>query len=278
MTTETWLDLRNVEAWLGDRPVLHNLNLQLKLKQSTTVLGPNGAGKSSLVKLIDRSLYPIVRPDAHLRLFGSETVNLWALRSRLGVVTSELEQRLHPRTAVEEVVVSSFFGATRLGRDQHPSPEQWQQARDLLDQLQLNGIRKRFYGELSDGQRRRLLIARALVHKPEVLVLDEPSRALDLQACHQLLAILRGLIQAGTTVVQVTHRVDTIVPEMERVLFLDGGTIVKSGSPAELLSPQELSQLFRTPLEVVEKNGFRQVLPGARQPSIAVRGLDLHRP
>ena len=264
MTTETWLDLRNVEAWLGDRPVLHNLNLQLKLKQSTTVLGPNGAGKSSLVKLIDRSIYPIVRPDAHLRLFGSETVNLWALRSRLGVVTSELEQRLHPRTAVEEVVVSSFFGATRLGRDQHPSPDQWQQAGDLLDQLQLNGIRERCYGQLSDGQRRRLLIARALVHKPEVLVLDEPSRALDLQACHQLLAILRGLIQAGTTVVQVTHRVDTIVPEMERVLFLDGGTIVKSGSPAELLSPQELSQLFRTPLEVVEKNGFRQVLPGAR--------------
>ena len=106
MTAETWLDLCNVEAWLGDRPVLHNLNLQLKLRQSTTVLGPNGAGKSSLVKLIDRSLYPIVRADAHLRLFGSETVNLWALRSRLGVVSSELEQRLHPKTAVDEVVVS----------------------------------------------------------------------------------------------------------------------------------------------------------------------------
>jgi iron complex transport system ATP-binding protein len=95
-----------------------------------------------------------------------------------------------------------------------------------------------------------------------VLVLDEPSRALDLQACHQLLAILRRLIQAGTTVVQVTHRVDTIVPEMERVLFLDGGTIVKDGSPTELLRPKELSELFKTPLEVVEKNGWRQVLPG----------------
>ena len=261
MTSETWLDLHNVEAWMGGRPVLQNLNLQLKLRQSTTVLGPNGAGKSSLVKLIDRSLYPIVRPDAHLRLFGSETVNLWALRSRLGVVSSELEQRLHPRTAVEEVVVSSFFGATRLGRDQKPSPGQWEQAQDLLDQLQLQSIRERCYGELSDGQRRRLLLARALIHQPEVLVLDEPSRALDLQACHQLLAILRGLIRAGTTVVQVTHRVDTIVPEMERVLFLDGGTIVRIGAPTELLRPKELSELFKTPLEVVEKNGFRQVLP-----------------
>ena len=205
--------------------------------------------------------YTLDRADAHLRLFGSETVNLWALRSRLGVVSSELEQRLHPKTAVDEVVVSSFFGATRLGRDQNPSGEQWEQAQDLLDQLQLQNIRGRCYGELSDGQRRRLLIARALVHQPEVLVLDEPSRALDLRACHQLLAILQGLIKAGTTVVQVTHRVDTIVPEMQRVLFLDGGTIVRSGAPTELLRPKKLSELFKTPLEVVEKNGFRQVLP-----------------
>ena len=153
----------------------------------------------------------------------------------------------------------------RLGRDQQPSHEHWDQARDLLDRLQLHSIRERCYGELSDGQRRRLLIARALVHKPEVLVLDEPSRALDLHACHQLLAILRGLIRAGTTVMQVTHRVDTIVPEMDRVLFLDGGTIVKSGSPNELLKSKELSQLFKTPLEVVVKNGFHQVLPGAQK-------------
>ena len=257
MTTDAWLDLRNVDAWLGDRPVLHDLSLQLTLGQSATVLGPNGAGKSSLIKLIDRSLYPIVRPNSHLRLFGSDTVNLWKLRGRLGVVSSELEQRLHRRTPVDEVVVSSFFGAMRLGRDQEPSPQQWDQARDLLDQLKLNGVRERCYGELSDGQRRRLLIARALVHQPEVLVLDEPSRALDLQACHQLLTILRSLIKGGTTVLQVTHRVDTIVPEMQRVLFLNEGRLVGDGSKTEMLRPQELSELFKTPLDVVEANGFR---------------------
>ncbi len=263
MTSDTLIKIDNVrKTYAGKFEALKGVNLEIKRGEILALLGPNGAGKSSLVKLIDRSLYPIVRPDSHLRLFGSETVNLWSLRSRLGLVSSELEQRLHPKTAVDEVVVSSFFGSTRLGRDQQPNPEQWEQARALLDQLQLNGIRERCYGELSDGQRRRLLIARALVHQPEVLVLDEPSRALDLQACHQLLAILRRLIQAGTTVVQVTHRVDTILPEMERVLFLAQGRLVGDGSPREMLRPAELSELFKTPLNVVEAHGFRQVLPG----------------
>ena len=104
MTPEAWFDIEDGEAWLGGQPVLQTLSLQLRLGESTTVLGPNGAGKSSLVKLIDRSLHPIVKPTAHLKLFGSSTVNLWQLRRRLGVVTSELEQRIPPRCPAREVV------------------------------------------------------------------------------------------------------------------------------------------------------------------------------
>ena len=104
-------------------------------------------------------------------------------------------------------------------------------------------------------------MARALVHGPEVLVLDEPSRALDLRACHQLIACLRHLCRNGTTVVQVTHRIDTIIPEMERVLFLKDGTICGDGPPTTMLTDSKLSQLFSTPLAVVESGGFRQVLP-----------------
>ena len=120
---EIWFDAGCVEAWLGGRPVINDLSLQLRLGESTAVLGPNGAGKSTLVKLIDRSLHPIVKADSHLRLFGSSTVNLWALRRRLGVVSSELETRFHPRTDAREIVLSSFFGSMRLGRDQTPSAE-----------------------------------------------------------------------------------------------------------------------------------------------------------
>lgn len=259
---EIWFDAGCVEAWLGGRPVINDLSLQLRLGESTAVLGPNGAGKSTLVKLIDRSLHPIVKADSHLRLFGSSTVNLWALRRRLGVVSSELETRFHPRTDAREIVLSSFFGSMRLGRDQTPSAEQRSNAAELINRLDLESIAAEPFGRLSDGQRRRLMIARALVHQPQVLVLDEPGRALDLKACHQLLKILTDLCRSGTTLVQVTHRIDTIVPEMERVLFLQGGRLQGDGPAEQLLQDQPLSQLFETPLRVLTHQGYRQVLPG----------------
>ena len=258
---ELWLEISHGEAWLSGQPVLRDLNLQLRLGESTTILGPNGAGKSSLVKLIDRSLHPIVQPQSHFRLFGQTNVNLWDLRRHIGVLNSELEQRFPQAAPAIEVVLSGFFGSMRLGRDQVPTATQQQVARTLTQRLGLETINHQPYGALSDGQRRRLLIARALVHDPDVLVLDEPSRALDLRACHQLLACLRQLCRQGTTVVQVTHRIDTIIPEMERVLFLKNGTINADGRPEDMLSADRLSDLFSTPLSVVESGGFRQVLP-----------------
>ena len=261
MRSESWLEIANGEAWRSGRPVLRDLNLKLWLGESTTILGPNGAGKSSLVKLIDRSLHPIVEPQAHLRLFGQNSVNLWDLRRRIGVVSTELEQRFPPTAPALEVVLSGLFGSMRLGFDQRPTPDQHNHADSLMQQLGLGPISHQAYAELSDGQRRRLLIARALVHGPEVLVLDEPSRALDLRACHQLMGCLQRLCRNGTTVVQVTHRIDTIIPEMKRVLFLKDGRICGDGPPETMLIGSQLSQLFSTPLTVVESGGFRQVLP-----------------
>ena len=271
LSPNNWLEIRHGEAWLGGAPVLHDINLDLKLGESTTVLGPNGAGKSCLVKLIDRSLHPIVQEQAYLHLFGRSTVNLWQLRQRLGVVSTPMEERIPGAISGLDVVLAGFFGSTRLGLDQIPSSEQRIRAIKVLEQLDLQAISDHPYGRLSDGQRRRLLIARALVHEPDVLVLDEPSRALDLKGCHQLMHTLRDLCRHGTTLVQVTHRIDTIIPEMKRVLFLDKGRIVGDGTPAEMLTSTKLSALYGTALTVVEAHGFRQVLPAeARLISAAI--------
>jgi iron complex transport system ATP-binding protein len=256
-----YLELEAVEAWLGPRRVFEDLSLRLFSGEHTVVLGPNGSGKSSLVKLLSRELYPVVKPGSSLRIFGSETVNLWQLRSRIGLVSQDLHAAYVGRVPAEDVVLSGFFGSVGIGRSQVATDTQRRRVAELMQQLGLADLAGRPYGQLSEGQRRRLLLARALVHDPGVLVLDEPTNGLDLKAKHQLLAILRKLARAGTTLLLVTHQIESILPEIRRCVLLREGRVVGDGPTDTLLQDAPLSALFATPLRVCEANGYRQVLP-----------------
>ncbi len=256
-----YLELEAVEVWLGPRRVFEDFSLRLHRGEHTVVLGPNGSGKSSLVKLLSRELYPVVKPGSYLRIFGSETVNLWELRGRIGLVSQDLQAAYGGRVPAADVVLSGFFGSVGIGRSQVATGAQRRRVAALMEQLGLADLAERPYGQLSEGQRRRLLLARALVHRPEVLVLDEPTNGLDLKAKHQLLAILRELAQAGTTLLLVTHQIEAILPEIRRCVMLREGRVVGDGTTAALLRDAPLSALFATPLRVCEANGYRQVLP-----------------
>ena len=259
--TAPYLELEQVEAWLGGRPVFENLSLRLNLGEHTVVLGPNGSGKSSLIRLLCRELYPVVKPGSSLRIFGSTTVRLSELRQRIGVLSSDLEARCHPQLRPLDLLLSAFVGAVGLGRHHQVTPQQRQRAAQLMDQLHLDTFAERRFGELSDGQRRRVLLARAVIHEPELLVLDEPTNGLDLRARFALLASLRELASSGTTLLMVTHQIETILPEIQRVLLLQQGQLLAAGPPQALLQAGPLSQLFATPLQVLEHRGWRQVLP-----------------
>jgi iron complex transport system ATP-binding protein len=262
MSLQPYLDLQAVEAWRGSAPVFEDLSLRLWPGENTVILGPNGSGKSSLIQLLSRELYPVVKPGSWLRLFGSETVNLWDLRARIGLVSQDLQSRYGGGVQAEEVVLSGFFGAVGLGRHHQPTTAQRRRVAELMQQFHLGDLAQRPYGHLSDGQRRRLLLARALIHDPEVVVLDEPTNGLDLRARHELLDHLRHLARSGTTIVMVTHQIEAIIPEIKRCLLLKHGRIVADGSSADLLLDAPLSALFETPLQVVTSaSGYRQVVP-----------------
>ncbi|MEO1002113.1 MAG: ATP-binding cassette domain-containing protein [Cyanobacteria bacterium J06638_7] len=259
--SSAYLELQAVEAWLGPRPVFRDLSLSLRRGEHTVILGPNGSGKSALVKLLSRELYPVVKPGSWLRIFGSATVNLWELRRRIGLLSSDLQAGYRPQVRAADVVLSGFFGSLGIGRSQQPTVAMAERVAALMAQLGLEDLAARPFGQLSDGQRRRLLLARALVHRPEVLVLDEPTNGLDLQARHQLLAILRQLAGAGTTLLLVTHQIEAIIPEIRRAVLLRSGQVMADGPVEELLRDGPLSELFATPLRVCGANGYRQVLP-----------------
>jgi len=256
-----YLEMNAVEAWLGPRRVFENLTLSLFQGEHTVILGPNGSGKSSLIKLLSRELYPVVREGSWLRVFGEDTINLWQLRSRMGVLSQEQHTTYRGDVQAKDVVLSGFFGSVGLGRSQRPEHHQHLRVRELMAQMGLADLTDQPLGQLSEGQRRRFLLARALVHDPEVLVLDEPTNGLDLQARHQFLNHLDALARKDTTVLLVSHRIEEILPVISRAVFLKAGSVVASGPTAELLRDKPLSALFGTPLKVLSHQGFRQVLP-----------------
>ena len=160
MRNQAYLELQDVDLWLGPRLVFERLSLTMHRAEHAVILGPNGAGKSALIKLLSRELYPVVRAGSFLKIFGSTTVNLWELRRRIGLVSSDLQQLYRPAVPAADVVLSGFFGSVGIGRSQQATAAQRRRVGELMEQLQLGGLAERPFGQLSEGQRRRLLPAR----------------------------------------------------------------------------------------------------------------------
>lgn len=250
----------------GQVRVLHDLSLRIEQGQHTALLGPNGCGKSSFIKLITRELYPLAHGDGTVavRVLGQNRWQVDRLRSQLGIVTGDLSSNLSdmPGLTVEEAVLTGFFASFVVPAFREVSPEMRERARETLAMTGALPLLQRGYAELSAGETRRVLIARALVNRPQALLLDEPSTGLDLIAREQLIATMRELARQGITLVLVTHHIEEIIPEIERVVMLRGGKILADGPRAELLRDAPLSQLFGGPIRVVDQAGRLSAFAG----------------
>lgn len=250
----------------GQVRVLHDLSLRIEQGQHTALLGPNGCGKSSFIKLITRELYPLAHGDGTVavRVLGQNRWQVDRLRSQLGIVTGDLSSNLSdmPGLTVEEAVLTGFFASFVVPAFREVSPEMRDRARETLAMTGALPLLQRGYAELSAGETRRVLIARALVNRPQALLLDEPSTGLDLIAREQLIATMRDLARQGITLVLVTHHIEEIIPEIERVVMLRGGKILADGPRAELLRDAPLSELFGGPIRVVEQAGRLSAFAG----------------
>ncbi len=249
-----FLELRNVNVARGDRVVLHDVNLTIRAGEHVAILGPNGCGKSTLIFTITCQIYPMVVPGMQVRIFGRDRWDLTQLRKHFGVVGAGLVGELPgERTAVTtglDAVVAGFFSASTLWPNLHVTDDMRERAREALGRMEASHLAEQLVGEMSAGEKRRIMIARALVHRPKQLLLDEPSNALDLAAQRELRETLRRLAQEGTGLVLVTHHLGDILPEIERVILMRGGRIVGDGPREELLTEPRLSELFGAPVRI----------------------------
>ncbi len=256
-----YLDIRNALVYQGQQPVFENLSLQFFRGQSTCVLGPNGAGKTTLLKLLTRELYPVVRDGSYVKMDGSERATLWELRKKIGFVSQDLQIRYDAHVKACDVVLSGLFGAIGMHRHFEVSAEDRSRADHALQRFGLAELKDRAYWHLSTGQQRKLLLARALIHQPQILVLDEPTSGLDLKAAHDFLAEAQSLACRGTTLLLVTHHVQEILPAIDRVVMLKQAKVVFDGARSDALTDQRLSALYDTPLTLKQHQHYYQAFP-----------------
>jgi iron complex transport system ATP-binding protein len=250
------IEFERVTVMRGRAVALADVSLRIGVGEHLAILGPNGCGKSTLIKTITRECYPLIDEGSSVRILGEQRWNVAELRTLLGIVSSDLMVTCTRSVSGRDIVLSGFFSSIGIWPHQEVTSEMQERAEQALAMLEVPHLADRCTDEMSSGEARRVLLARALVHDPKALILDEPSVALDLSAQHELRLILRKLAQSGIGIVMVTHHLSDLIPEIERAVLMNRGRIIADGPTREILVEWRLAELFGRPVQLFERDGY----------------------
>jgi len=250
------LEFKNITVFKDNRKVLDSLSLSLSQGEHVAILGPNGSGKSSFIKTITREYYPVIQDtDIVFRIWGMGVWDVSTLRSLLGIVSNDLQNTFTREITGRDVVVSGFFNSVGLYRCR-PTPAMEKKAYDVIRFLGIGHLEDREMTRMSTGEARRFLIARALIHDPKALILDEPTNSLDMHALHTFRKTLRNIARSGTGIILITHNLQDIIPEISRVILMRDGKFYCDGPKAEILTEERIGDLFSIPVQIREEQGY----------------------
>ena len=255
---EKALELRNVSVVRNGNHILRSVDLDIYRGENVAVIGPNGSGKTTLIKLLRGDIHPYYDEEnpATMRIFGMDRWNLFDVRSRMGVVSMDLQSQFHSDTRVSEVVCSGFFNSLDVFRNHTLTDEMIKAAHEAAMTMGVEDLMDREIANLSLGEMRRTLIARAMVTKPDLLVLDEPMTGLDIVMKSKFRSMFDILIEAGVSIVMITHELTDIPKSVRRVVMVKDGAIYADGPKEELLTSETISDLYGEEIEVECTDGI----------------------
>jgi len=259
------ISLRGVGVRRGSAILLQDIDWDVELDERWVVLGPNGAGKTTLMQLVSAAMHPTA---GRVGILGERmgSADLAELKPRIGLASSALAGRIPPEERVTDVVVSAGYAVIGRWREAYGRLDV-RRAAQLLRSLGAEHLADRTFGTLSEGERKRVQIARALMTDPELLLLDEPAAGLDLGAREDLVARLSELAMDpdAPTMVLVTHHVEEIPPGITHALLLRAGRVQAAGLLPDVLTSANLSATFGVPLRL-ERLGDRYFARAAAEP------------
>jgi iron complex transport system ATP-binding protein len=249
------LELAGVTVRRGKATLIEGIDWTVEEDERWVVLGPNGAGKTTLLQVASAQMHPSSGVAGILgEVLG--TVDVFELRPRIGLTSAALAERIPRAERVHDVVVSASYGVIGRWRERYDELDH-DRAAELLDEVGAGPLRDRTFGTLSEGERKRVQIARALMTDPELLLLDEPAAGLDLGGREDLVATLSRLAadDLSPATVLVSHHVEEIPPGFTHGLLLRAGAVVAAGPLEEVLTAEVLSSTFGMPLRVSHEDG-----------------------
>ena len=252
---------KSVSYAVNEKQILNDISVEIKPGEVTTIIGPNGSGKSTFLRLLNRSIYPIISNQSSFKLFNKENINIWEIRKKIGFLLKEMEQRINSGVSLYDVIISGFSGTFNSKYSKLISEKEKIKIENLINEWELNNIINSEFNSLSDGQKRRGLLARALVYEPSILVLDEPFCNLDIKSNVILNKTLMKLIDKSLNIIYVTHNLESILPKTNRVLLMKDGKLINDGKPSEIINSKILSDLFNITVKVVKNGNYWRIIP-----------------
>ncbi|MGA9346732.1 MAG: ABC transporter ATP-binding protein [Nocardioidaceae bacterium] len=249
------IELADVSVIRGNTRLLSHVTWRVEAAERWVIIGPNGAGKTTLLQILSTHLYPTEGVVGVLdEVIG--TVDVFELRPRIGLTSAALGERIPRDERVADVVVSASYAVLGRWREAYEDLDH-QRAAELLEEVGVSHLKDRTFGTLSEGERKRVQIARALMTDPELLLLDEPAAGLDLGGREDLVSTLSvlALDPMSPATVLVSHHVEEIPPGFTHVLLLKGGEVVASGPIPETLTEDALTETFGLALELTQSDG-----------------------
>ena len=246
------IDIENASTCLQGCKVLSNVSWKMMHNENWAIIGNNGAGKSTLIRLIFGDLIPI-HGGTVFWFGGRKLVSIFDIRKKIGIISAEYQADYDRNLTGLEVALSGFFSS--VGLYKKPGHLQMRSAMEWMDYLNITYLSKKRFHSMSYGEARRVLLARALVKEPELLILDEPCSGLDIPSKEIFLKTLQQAAELGSQMVYITHHVEEIIPNITHVLFMKNGEVFKQGKKKETLTSEILSDALDCNITLRENLG-----------------------